>query len=285
MYIIESFGLSVRRACSAIGIWRTSFAYRPKEKSPDEAVIRQRLKELAQKRKRFGCPRLHVMLRRDGFVINHKRTERLYKEEGLSLRIKRRKKMASTLRVEVPRPTHPNHIWSMDFMKDALSDGRKLKVLPIVDEYTKKSFRIEVDTSITGARVVRILNEIAPIEGLPEIIIIDNGPEFIGRALDEWAYRRGVKLFFITPGKPVENMYMESFNGRLRDECLNMHYFTSLEHARQVLEEWRMDYNTERPHSSLDNLTPEEFIQALKEKTPTAIAVGSVSINAEYSTS
>jgi putative transposase len=285
MYIIESFGLSIRRACSLIGIWRTSFAYKPKEKDLDEAEIRVRLKEHAQKRRRFGCPRLHVLLRRDGFIINHKRTERIYKEEGLSLRIKRRKKMASTLRVEVPRPTHPNHIWSMDFMKDALSDGRKLKVLPVVDEYTKKSFRIEVDTSITGARVVRILNEIAPAEGLPEIIIIDNGPEFIGRALDEWAYRRGVKLFFITPGKPVENMYMESFNGRLRDECLNLHYFTSLEYARQIIEEWRVDYNTERPHSSLDNLTPEEFIQKLKEKKPIAITVGSISINAGYSTS
>ena len=285
MYIIESFGLSIRRSCRLIGIWRTSFAYTPKEKDLDEAVIRARLKELAQKRRRFGCPRLHVMLRRDGFTINHKRTERLYKEEKLSLRVKRRKKMASTLRVEVPRPMHQNHIWSMDFMKDALSDGRKLKVLPIVDEYTKKSFRIEVDTSITGARVVRTLNEISPIEGLPEIIIIDNGPEFIGRALDEWAYRRGVKLFFITPGKPVENMYMESFNGRLRDECLNMHYFTSLDHTRQVIEEWRIDYNTERPHSSLDDLTPEEFIQTLKEKTPTAIAVGSASNSAENSSS
>lgn len=284
MRIIKYFGLSLRKACRLIGLSRTSYGYSPKEK-PDEPIIRAKLKELAQKRKRFGCPRLHVMLRRGGFKINHKRTERLYKEEGLSLRVKRRKKMAATLRAEVPRPTHPSHIWSMDFLKDALSDGRKLKALPIVDEYTKKSFRIEVDTSITGARVVRILNEIAPVEGLPEIIIIDNGPEFIGRALDEWAYRRGVKLFFITPGKPVENMYMESFNGRLRDECLNLHYFTSIDHARQVIEEWRVDYNTERPHSSLDDLTPEEFIQQFKEKTPTAIAVGNVSINAEYSTS
>lgn len=153
------------------------------------------------------------------------------------------------------------------------------------DEYTRKSFRIEADTSITGVRVVRILNETALKEGLPEIIMIDNGPEFIGRALDEWAYRRGGKLFFITPGRPVENMYMESFNGRLRDECLNLHYFTSLDHARQVIEDWRVDYNTERPHSSLDNLTPEEFIRKLKEKTPTAITVGNVSINAGYPTS
>lgn len=285
MYIIEGFGLSVRRACSLIGIWRTSFAYKPKGKGPEEAVIRARLKEHALRRRRFGCPRLHVMLRRDGFMINHKRTERMYGEEGLSLRRKRRKKTASALRAGVPRPMHPNHIWGMDFMMDALSDGRRLKVLPIVDEYTRKSFRIEVDTSITGVRVVRILNEIALKEGLPEVIIIDNGPEFIGRALDEWAYRRGVKLFFITPGKPVENMYMESFNGRLRDECLNLHYFTSLDHARQVIEDWRVDYNTERPHSSLDNLTPEEFVQKLREKTPTAIAVGNVSINAGYPTS
>jgi putative transposase len=282
--IIKYFGLSLRRACHIIGLSRTSYRYSPKEKV-DEPVIRAKLKELAQKRKRFGCPRLHVMLRRAGFKINHKRTERIYKEEGLSLRVKRRKKMAATLRAEVPRPMHPNHIWSMDFMKDALSDGRKLKVLPIVDEYTKKCFRIEVDTSITGARVVRTLNEITPVEGLPEIIIIDNGPEFIGRALDEWAYRRGVKLFFITPGKPVENMYMESFNGRLRDECLNLHYFTSIDHARRIAEEWRVDYNTERPHSSLDDLTPEEFIRKLREKTPTAIAVGNVLISAEYSTS
>jgi len=248
-------------------------------------VIRAKLKELAQKRKRFGCPRLHVMLKRAGFKINHKRTERIYKEEGLSLRVKRRKKMAATLRTEVPRPTHPNHIWSMDFLRDGLSDGRKLKVLPIIDEYTKKSFRIEADTSINGARVVRILNGIALEEDLPEIIIMDNGPEFISKAVDEWAYRRGVSLFFITPGKPVENMYMESFNGRLRDECLNLHHFTSLDHARHVIEEWRVDYNTERPHSSLDDLTPEEFIRKLKEKTPTAIAVGNTSTNAEYSTS
>jgi putative transposase len=268
--IIENFGLSVRKTCSLIGIWRTSFSYKPRQGNPDEAVIRAKLKELANKRKRFGCPRLHVLLLREGFIINHKRTERIYKEEGLSLRIKRRRKIASVLRTEVPRPTHPNHIWSMDFMKDALSSGRKLKVFPIIDEYTKKCFKIEVDTSINGVRVVRALNDIALQQGLPEIIIVDNGPEFIGKAVDEWAYRRGVKLFFITPGKPVENMYMESFNGKLRDECLNLHYFVSLDHARQVIEDWRVDYNTERPHSSLDNLTPEEFIQKENEKMAAA---------------
>jgi putative transposase len=277
MHIATSFGLSIRRSCSLIGIWRSSFVYKDKDKRPDEAVIKARLKELAQKRRRFGCPRLHVMLRREGFMINHKRTERIYKEEGLLLRIRRRKKMASTLRAEVPRPTHPNHIWSMDFMKDALAIGRKIKVLPIIDEYTKKCFHIEVDTSITGVRVTRILNDIALKEGLPEIIIVDNGPEFISNAVDAWAYQRGVKLFFITPGKPVENMYMESFNGKLRDECLNEHWFLSLEYARQIVEAWRVDYNTERPHSSLDNLTPEEFIQQENEKNSVSLKTETLS--------
>jgi len=199
-------------------------------------------------------------------VINHKKTERLYREEKLTLRIRRRKKYASLLRTEIPKPQYPNHIWSMDFMKDSLSCGRKIKAFPIVDEYSKKCFVIEVDTSITGKRVSEVLNRIAFTEGLPEIIMIDNGPEFIGRALDEWAYRRGIKLFFIRPGKPVENCYMESFNGKFRDECLNEHWFTSLEHARKQIEAWRIDYNTERPHSSLEYLTPEEFLKKENEK-------------------
>jgi putative transposase len=260
MFIRENFGLSTRRACAITELSRTSFGYSPKEK-PDEVIIRNRLKELAQERRRFGCPRLHVMLRREGFMINHKRTERLYKEERLSLRIRKRRKMASLLRIELPKPEHPNHIWSMDFISDALSSGRKVKTFPVVDEYTRKCFRIEVDTSITGVRVCRVLNEIAALEGLPEIIIIDNGPEFIGKALDAWAYERNVKLHFINPGKPVENAYVESFNGRFRDECLNEHWFLTLEHARKEIEEWRVDYNTKRPHSSLGFLTPEEFIR------------------------
>ena len=167
-------------------------------------------------------------------------------------------------------------------MKDCLSDGRKIKILPVIDEYTKRCFQIEVDTSINGIRVVRTLNDIALKEGLPEVIIVDNGPEFISKGLDEWAYRRGVNLFFITPGKPVEKMYMESFNGRLQDECLNMHYFTSLDYARSIIEEWRIDYNTERPHSSLGNLTPEEFIQKIKEKTGAAKAAENTLINADF---
>jgi putative transposase len=223
------------------------------------------------------------MLRREGFMINHKRTERLYKQEGLALRIRRRKKMASLLRTEIPKPDYAHHIWSMDFMRDNLSDGRIIKVLSVVDEYTRKCFRIEVDTSINGVRVSRVLSEIAHMEGLPEIIIIDNGPEFISNALDAWAYQRGVKLTFIRPGKPVENAYIESFNGRLRDECLNENWFLTLEHARRIIEEWRIDYNTARPHSSLGYLTPEEFIRQKTGKFSTGMPVEAESINAGYS--
>jgi len=275
VYLIGRFGLSVRRACGVIGFTRTSFGYSERVK-PDEEGLRKRLKELAQVRRRFGCRRLHVMLRREGGRINHKRTERLYREEGLMLSIRRRKKLASLLRTELPKPTHRNHIWSMDFMRDALANGRTIKVLAIVDEYTRKCFRIEVDTSINGVRVVRILNEISQAEGLPEIIIIDNGPEFIGKALDAWAYQRGVKLAFITPGKPVENAYIESFNGRFRDECLNENWFMTLEQAREIVEEWRVDYNTERPHSSLEYMTPEEFIRQDTSRNSTPMGVEGV---------
>ena len=278
----ERFGLSTRTACGLVNLSRTSFAYRPREK-PDEAPLRKRLTELAQKRRRFGCRRLHVLLRREGVMINHKRTERIYREEGLSLRIRRRKKMASHVRTELPRAGHANHIWSMDFVADNLANGRRLKVLPVVDAYTRRCHRIEVDSSINGSRVCRVLTEISEREGLPEAILVDNGPEFIGQALDAWAYRRGVKLHFITPGRPVENAYIESFNGRLRDECLNTHYFAGMQDAKRKIEAWRIDYNKHRPHSSLDYMTPEEFARHESAKESTAIAVDSLSNNAGHS--
>lgn len=276
MFIIERFGLSKRRSCKTVDLWRSTFHYKPTVK-PDEEPIRKRLKELAEKRRRFGCARLHVMLRREGVVINHKRTERIYKEEGLALRIRRRKKLASAKRVEAPVPTKVNERWSMDFVSDSLADGRRLRVLTIVDDYSRKCHRMEVDTSIGGARVARVLNEIAQREGLPESITIDNGPEFIGNALDSWAYQRGVNLNFIRPGKPVDNAYIESFNGRLRDECLNEHWFMSLDEARRIIEDWRIDYNAERPHSSLGDLTPEEFLAKEHEKFSTGMPVEAVS--------
>ena len=245
--------------------------------SLDDAPIRKRLKEIAEKRRRFGCARLHIMLRREGFVINHKRTERIYKEEGLALRIRRRKKMAAIQRSEAPSPTRVNERWSMDFVSDALSSGRKIRTLTIVDDYSRKCHRLEVDTSIGGQRVVRVLNEIAYGEGLPELITIDNGPEFIGKALDAWAYQRGVKLNFIRPGKPVDNSFIESFNGKFRDECLNDHWFTSLDEARRIIEDWRVDYNNERPHTSLGDLTPEEFLAKEREKFSIGMPIETVS--------
>lgn len=258
--IRESFGLSIRRSCSIMAIARSSFTYVPIKKL-DEDTIRNRLKELAQVRRRFGYRRLHTLLRREGITINHKRVLRLYRLENLSIRIRRRKKLAAVARVDLPQAAKPNQRWSMDFMSDALSDGRKIKVLPIADDYTHKCHAIEVDTSINGRRVCEVLNRIAYKEGLPEVITIDNGPEFIGKALDSWAYQRGVHLRFIRPGKPVENAYIESFNGKFRDECLNEHWFTSPDRARQVIEAWRVDYNNERPHSSLNDMTPEEFLR------------------------
>ena len=206
-------------------------------------------------------------------------------QEGLDLRIRRRKKLASLWRSEIPKTDYDHHIWSMDFMSDKLANGRTIKGLAVVDEYKRKCFMIEVDTSINGLRVDRVLSEIAQMEGLPEIIIIDKGTEFISNALDAWAYQRGGKLTFIRPGKPVENAYIESFNGRLRDECLNENWFLTLEHARRIVEEWRIDYNTARPHSSLGYLTPEEFIRQESEKFSTGMPVEAESINAGYSNS
>lgn len=169
-------------------------------------------------------------------------------------------------------------------MRDSLSSGRQLKLFTLIDEYTRKCLKIDADTSITGRKVTQALEVVSYGEGLPEMIIVDNGPEFISNALDKWAYGRGIKLFFITPGKPVENTFIESFNGKFRDECLNMHWFMSLEHARSIVEDWRIDYNTERPHSSLNDMTPEEFIRSQKARIPEGIPSGSIKKVADYST-
>jgi len=258
-YTVESFGLSIRRSCHLAGMCRASHAYQPKGKN-DEA-LRLRLKGLAEERHRFGCPRLHVMLKREGMVINHKRTERIYLEEGLSLRLKKRKKKAAGLRVMLPQAEHVNQRWSMDFASDSTIAGRRFRVLAIVDDYSRECPAIEVDSSIPGARVVGVLERLAETRGLPEVITVDNGPEFASKTMDEWAYRRGIRLNFIRPGKPVENAYAESFIGRLRDECLNENWFDSVREARDIIEIWRRDYNEIRPHSSLDNLSPREFME------------------------
>jgi putative transposase len=199
------------------------------------------------------------MLRREGIEINHKKTERLYREEGLSLRKRKRKKTAATNRIMLPVAEKTNQKWSMDFVTDSTVTGRRFRALTIVDDYSRKCPAIEVDTSLGGRRIIQVLERLADARGLPEVITTDNGPEFTSKALDEWAYRNGVKLNFIRPGKPIENAYVESFNGRLRDECLNGNWFLNVSHAKEVIETWRLDYNESRPHTSLSGKTPNEY--------------------------
>lgn len=255
--VIESLGLSERKACLLVNISVSAYHYQPK--ADIDTGVRNRLRDLAEQRKRFGSPRLHLLLKREGLVINHKRTERIYREEGLALRKKKRRKGAAGARVVLPSAQRVNQHWSMDFVSDSFVTGRRFRALTIVDDYSRECPAIEVDTSLGGARVVMVLERLAETRGLPEVITVDNGPEFVGRALDEWAYRRGVRLNFIRPGKPIENALVESFNGRLRDECLNINWFISLKQAREIIEEWRVDYNEVRPHGSLNDLTPAEY--------------------------
>ena len=253
-----------------VGLPRASYDYRPVERHDNE--LRERIRELAHQRRRFGCPRIHLMLRRSGIVVNHKKTERIYREEGLSLRKRKRKKIAAQERVIMPDPVGPNERWSMDFAADSIATGRRFRALVIVDDYSRECPAIEVDTSLGGRRVVQVLERLAEIRGLPKVITMDNGPEFTSKVLDEWAYNRGVKLNYIRPGKPIENAYAESFIGRLRDECLNENWFTTLNNARKTIESWREDYNEGRPHTSLGGLTPREFMEN-NEKILTAVGL------------
>jgi putative transposase len=253
----EAQGLSERRACQLVGMRRSSCRYAVRRQEP--AGLRDRLRELAQERRRFGYRRLTVLLRREGWPVNHKRVYRLYREEGLGVRRRKRKRIGAVERQPLAIPTQPNQRWSMDFITDALSEGRKFRSLNIVDDFNRECLAAEVDTSLTGARVVRVLERLQELRGLPQILVMDKGPEFAGQALDVWAYDQGVRLHFIEPGKPVQNAFIESFNGKMRDECLNEHWFLSLGEARETIEAWRRDYNEVRPHTSLGNRTPQEF--------------------------
>jgi putative transposase len=233
--------------------------YRYRSRRPDSAALRARIEAIAAVKRRYGYRRVYLRLRREGWEVNRKRVYRLYRDAGLAVRRRQRKRIGPFERKPLPKPTAANLSWSMDFVADGLIGGRRLRCLTIVDDCTRECLVIEVDTSITGVRVQGVLERLADTRGLPKSITVDNGPEFDGQVLDKWAYRSSVQLSFIRPGKPNENAYIESFNGKFRDECLNEHWFISLAHARSVIEAWRIEYNTERPHSSLGNLTPQEF--------------------------
>jgi len=228
------------------------------------SALQLRIREIAEARRRFGYRRIHVLLRREGWKVNHKCVWRLYSQEGLAVRTKKRKKRASHLRVVPDLPTRPNQRWSMDFVQDMLNNGRTFRALTVVDVFTRESLAIHADVCLSGSKVAQILDGIASGRAYPEQITVDNGPEFFSKALDAWAYRHNVKLDFIRPGRPMENGYVESFNGRLRDECLNAELFLDLLDARQKLEAWRQDYNEKRPHSSVGNLTPAEFAKQVR---------------------
>lgn len=252
--------MGITRACGLVGISRSLFGYRTRREVPEG--LRERINEIALEKRRYGYRRIHVLLKREGWAINHKRTHRLYREAGLQVRRRRRKRVVQGERTPLDRARGPNQSWSMDFVADALANGRRVRCLAVVDDFTRECVAAVVDTSITGLRVARELDRVIEDRGAPMTISVDNGPEFAGRVLDEWAYRKGVRLRFIRPGKPVENAYVESFNGRLRDECLNEHWFASLNEARVLIEAWRREYNHERPHSSLGNATPSAFAEA-----------------------
>jgi putative transposase len=218
-----------------------------------------RLRELAAARVRFGYRRLTVLLRRDGWHVNAKRIYRLYTEEGLTVRTKHRSKAAARARVPQPEATAPNQRWSMDFMSARVADGRGLRILTVVDQFTRECLCVVADQSLTGDKVAQALAPVVRQRGAPHSITVDNGSEFASRVMDAWAYRHGIQLDFIRPGKPVENSFIESFNGRLRDECLNVNVFFTLEDARQKLADWQTDYNSTRPHSSLHDQAPATF--------------------------
>jgi putative transposase len=257
--IRKGWQLSERRACAILTVNRRAVRYRPMRASID-AALRLRIKELAAARVRYGQRRIYVLLRREGWHVNIKRVARIYRAEGLSIRTKTpRRRRAAVVREQPPLLTAPNQSWAMDFMHDVLADGSKIRLLTIVDMFSRESIALEVDYGFKSPQVVEILQRAVAQRGAPERIHCDNGPEFVSLNLDQWAYWSRVKLAFSRPGRPSDNAFCESFNNRVRQELLNPHWFTSLEDARLRAAAWRIDYNTIHPHSSLGDLAPEEF--------------------------
>ena len=257
-YLMKEHQMSERRACRLLHLHRATKRYRAKRQKED--TLRQRLGEVARQRQRFGYRRLTALLRREGRSVNHKRVYRVYRELGLAMRSKRRRRISrAALPGKTEQAARPNQHWAMDFVSDTLATGQSFRALTLVDKYTRECLAIEVDTSLPGLRVVRVLERLAQSRGLPEEITCDNGPEFVSRAVQAWCAQKGVLLRYIAPGKPMQNGHAESFNGRFREECLNTNWFLHLVEAWRILESWRQDYNEQRPHSALAYRTPQEF--------------------------
>jgi len=260
-------GLSERQGLRVAGMSASAFRYTPR---PDRNVgLRERIIALAQRHRRYGAEMIYLKIRQTGEIVNHKRVERLYALEKLQVRRRRRKKIPIGERQPLIRPGSANEVWSMDFVFDRVATGRSIKCLTIVDDATHESVAVVPEHSMGGVHLVRVMDEICAKRGRPSIIRTDNGKEFTGTAMLTWAHRNGVDLRLIEPGKPNQNAYIESFNGRLRDECLNEHWFTSLQHARVVIERWRREYNEERPKKQLGGLTPAAYAKTLTEKVVT----------------
>ena len=263
--LVQQRGLSQVRACRLVGLNRSSMNYRPRR--PDDSLLRQRLRELAAERRRFGYRRLGWLLEREGHVMNRKKLYRLYREEKLMVRRRRGRKRALGTRAPMTLPGAINQRWSLDFVADALSDGRRFRILCVVDDFSRECLATVVDTSLGGVRVVRELDRLTAERALPRMVVSDNGTELTSCAVLRWATGR-LEWHYIEPGKPVQNAFVESFNSRLRDECLNEHVFLTLAEARETIEAWRYDYNHLRPHSSLGALTPIEFAMLKREQPP-----------------
>ncbi len=260
VHLRSGFEVSERRACRMIGCARMTVRYRSQR--GEDADLRDRLRTLAHERRRFGYRRLHVLLRREGFVVNHKRLFRLYREERLVVRRRGGRKRALGTRAPMIVPQGPNERWSLDFVSDQFIDGRRMRILAVIDECTRECLALVADTSISGHRVARELDRLLAERGRPVTIVSDNGTEFTSNAILRWADDRKVGWHYIAPGKPVQNAFIESFNGRLRDELLNETLFRSLAQVRAALDAWRHDYNTARPHSGLGWMTPKNYAAA-----------------------
>ncbi len=254
----ERYRVSERRACKVVQIQRNSYRYQS-TKDP-QVALRMRLKDLAETRVRYGYRRLTILLNREGWRVNHKRIHRLYLEENLMIRRKTpRRRVSAKIRMDTLQVTGPNQCWAMDFVSESLYDGRTFRIFTLVDHFSRESLAADAGQNFTGERVVKILDRVAAQRGYPQRIRMDNGPEFTSKALDKWAYLNGVDLDFSRPGKPTDNAFIESFHSNFRKECLNQHWFFSLTDAKDKIQEWRQEYNTTRPHSSLGNLAPLEF--------------------------